>query len=65
MGQDLFIPLWLALFAVAYVFVCAVLSTVTGIIRNQTERHMLIRNARTRRLDYLRQLAQRREQQNV
>jgi hypothetical protein len=59
MALDLFNPYLLALLGVGYVFVSAVCATLSGAIRNETERHNLIREARLRRSAYLQQLAQR------
>lgn len=65
MWPDLFSPMLLALLAVGYVFVSAVLAVLTGAIRNQTERHDIIRSARQRRADYLQRVSERQQQQNL
>ncbi len=62
MTLDPFNPLLLVLLGVGYVFVSAVLATLAGAIRNETERHDIVRQARLRRGAYLQSLAQRGQQ---
>lgn len=63
MTFDPFNPFVLALLGVGYFFVSAAMATMAGAIRNATERHNIIREARLRRFAYQQKLTDRAEQQ--
>lgn len=65
MTFDPFNPLVLALLVVGYFFVSATMATLAGAIRNATDRHNIIREARLRRLAYQQKLAERVSQQKA